>query len=734
MTKKLHRFLSLAMSFIMVLSLVSVYASADPETKTYKLGDTFENEDVNATLPTLTNPALAWSEPVMIYSCHKEAHTHSTDTCSYREKQDGETLDFSMHKYYRLDYVCENTDSSHVHGAYCYGWVECSKEEYDKANSPYSDQNYKSTYLNYVWTCGKEAHTHTDDCKLVYQWTVTKNNLNEHEIRGHIKVNFTNIKTGFSVSDVSVVVTYASGRTKTVAQDGSPADDGGLMYTDIHTGTYYAIISNNTDDKSDYRIVSVAVTYTYDEVTTTYTVNTFDGLEAARLACPNKEWGKSNGLDFTIAVELAPRYYYTITNNYYLDDQLVGSEKVTDDSSTVFETRDSAASLNPDTTSTYNNVEYAFDETTSKYVRVNIESSKNDSTKAVDLTLNYRRYSVAYEFVSGTDGKTLPAEVKAQLPESTSLPMGDKVAAPASDFTTVDEYVNGFRSGTWTFDKWDKDAIDSIKAPVTFKGTWLFEEAPKHTYTLTYVGNGGVSGTETTLTDSENVTDTYATVYEMTADNCEFTLDRYAFQGWAETKEDADAGKVTVKAGDAVEFSSEEKVTDKTLYAVWKQVEFSITVSNSSTGYKFKDGDTISYSVAVNGTKLKDTYTATYSAKTGWTGFTAGEFAEGDVVTITELSPHKNNYVLSVSDANGNHVAAKKGDYAQTLTITDSDTTMAFANAYTPYAEEYTPAPVVPVNPTIPTTGDSVSTITVAVAMILMSAVVAFVAMRKREN
>ena len=315
----------------------------------------------------------------------------------------------------------------------------------------------------------------------------------------------------------------------------------------------------------------------------------------------------------------------------------------------------------------------------------------------------------------------------------TSLPMGDKVAAPASDFDPVDEYVNGFRSGTWTFDKWDNGAVDSITAPVTFKGTWLFEEAPKHTYTLTYVGNGGVKGTETTLTDSENVTDTYATVYEMTADSCEFTLDRYAFQGWAETKEDADAGKVTVKAGDAVEFSSEEKVTDKTLYAVWKQVEFSVTVSNSSTGYKFKDGDTISYSVAVNGTKLKDTYTATYSAANGWTGFTAGEFAEGDVVTITELSPHKNNYVLSVSDANGGHVAAKKGDYAQTLTITDSDTTMAFANAYTPYAEEYTPAPVVPVNPTIPTTGDS-TTITVAVAMILMSAVVAFVAMRKREN
>ena len=727
MTKKLHRFLSLAMSFIMVLSLVSVYASADPETETYKLGDTFESEDVNATLPALTNPALAWSEPVLVYSCHKEAHTHSTDTCSYREQQSGETLDFSMHKYYVLK------ESESGNGKYV--WVECSKEEYDKANSPFSDPNYKSTYLNYVWTCGKEAHTHTDDCKLVYQWTVTKANLNEHQIRGHIKVNFTNVKTGLSVSDVSLVVTYASGRTKTVAQDGSPAEDGGLMYTDIHTDTYYAIISNNTDDKSDYRIVSVAVTYTYDEVTTTYTVNTFDGLEAARLACPNKDWGKTNGLDFTIAVELAPRYYYTITRNYYLDDQLVGSETYGDGNGIiVLETRSSTMSLTLDTnTSTYNNVEYALDEATSKLENVNLESSKNDSTKAVDFTLNYRRYSVAYEFVSGTDGKTLPEEVTAKLPESTSLPMGDKVAAPASDFTTVDEYVNGFRSGTWTFDKWDKGAIDSIKAPVTFKGTWLFEEAPKHTYTLTYVGNGGMKGTETTLTDSENVTDTYATVYEMTADDCEFTLDRYAFQGWAETAEDAANGIVTVKAGEAVEFSSEEKVTDKTLYAVWKQVEFSITVSNSSTGYEFKDGDTISYSVAVNGTKLNDTYTATYSAKTGWTGFTAGEFAEGDVVTITELSPHKNNYVLSVSDANGNHVAAKKGDYAQTLTITDSDTTMAFANAYTPYAEEYTPAPVVPVNPTIPTTGDS-TTLTVAVAMILMSAMVAFVAMRKREN
>ncbi len=727
MTKKLHRFLCLAISLVMVLSMVSFNASAE----VYKNGDTFTSTDPNATLPELTNPALAWSGPVTLYACTKEEHTHSIDTCDYRQQQDGESFDFSMHKYEKLERTCTGDD--HVHGAYCYSWVICSKEEYENANSPYADPNYRSSYNNYVWTCGKEAHTHTDECKVItgYQWTVTEANLNKHSIFDHIKVNFTNVKTGLSVSNVTLNVTYASGRTATIAQD-STADDGGLVYKNFHSANTHGYISNSTDDVNDARIVGIAVSYNYDEVTTTYSVNTFDGLEAARLACPNREWN-SNGLDFTIAVELAPRYYYTVTRNYYLDNELVGSEKVTGGNGvSVIETRDQSITLVPNATSTYNNVEYALNDKTSKYTRVSIAASQNDSTKAVDIALNYSRYSVTYEFVSGTDGKTLPEGITAQLPENTSLPMGEKVPAPTSDFNTVNEFVNGFRSGTWTFDKWDKDAVDSITEPVTYQGTWLFEEAPKHTYTLTYDGNGGVSGTETSLKDSENVTDTYATELSMTADECAFTLDRYAFQGWAESQQDAAAGNVAIKPGDPVEFSSE--VTDKTLYAVWKQVEFSITVSKTSTGYNFKDGDTLEFEVSVNGDPLNETYTIAYSAERGWGSFVVNDLAADDVVTITELGPDKNNYLVQVYDANGNRVAPHKGDYAQNITITDSDTTMAFANKYTPYADEYVPTPVVPVNPTIPTTGDSASTLTVAAAMILMGAVVAFVAMRKREN
>ena len=49
MTNKLHRLLSLVLSLVMVLSVVSVNASAD----TYTKGSTYRSNDPNKELPTL---------------------------------------------------------------------------------------------------------------------------------------------------------------------------------------------------------------------------------------------------------------------------------------------------------------------------------------------------------------------------------------------------------------------------------------------------------------------------------------------------------------------------------------------------------------------------------------------------------------------------------------------------------------------------------------------------------
>ena len=888
MTNRVHRILCLVMSLVMVLSMVSFNAVADE----YKVGSTITTEtDDSSQLPALTNPALAWSGPVTLYNdraCGLEEHTHSLDTCSYREAADDEAWDFGMNFYY---IAVDNPDGSDT-----YVWKECTKEEYDAAH------HAMMKYKRFVWTCGKVAHTHTDECTAItgYQWTVTKANLNEHFIYNHIKVAFTNVQEGLSVTDVSIKVTYANGTSKVITKDDTD-DYGALIFKDYHLSNKYAFISNDTDDKSENRMVGLDITYTYNGTTSTYSVNTHDGLEAARLACRDYLTNK-NGLDFTIQVASTSAYYYKIVKNYYLDTTLVESE-----TGDTVESLSSTTTLAPEATLTYGGNSYGLD-TTSAYKNVDISASEDDSTKAVEITLNYRRYTVSHEFVSGTTGKTLPTGATRQLPENTGINMGGTAYPAESNFEDIVVKENGVTVGTWTFKGWDKESVESVNEPVKFTGTWTYTaaELPKNNFSVTYKfvavpddetlpegvmnqlptagtaekgayvipatstfndvevkENGVTVGTWSfsnwdkaeVLSASEDVvftgtwtytaaekTDPEETYYDVTysfvsgtdgktlptdvtnqkpekasvkegttvTPASDFkdvevkengvTVGTWTFKGWnpasatvnantefvgtwvyteaqkhTVTYAWADAANVpadaklpasgsyyageTVKIADDLTSTSTKKgekqgtwkftgwtvspeITDGkmpkgsvTVTGGWEFIEdstFSLTVSNTSTGYEFKDGDTISFSVEVNGTKLNETYTATYSAKTGWTSFTVSDLVEGDEVTVTELSPHKNNYVLSVSDANGNHVAAKKGDYAQTVTVT-CDTAIAFANAYTPYAEEYTPAPVVPVNPTIPTTGDSTA-LTLAVAMILMSAVVAFVAMRKREN
>ncbi len=346
-----------------------------------------------------------------------------------------------------------------------------------------------------------------------------------------------------------------------------------------------------------------------------------------------------------------------------------------------------------------------------------------------------------WEFTEDPKGKLVYAwKEGTEVPADAVLPTDDSYYYVGSTVTVAENptstsTVNGEMQGTWKFLGWDTSVLPDGKMPegaekVIIEGEWQFTEANKYSYTLIYNGNGGVSGTETSLKDSENVENVYATSAEMTVDDCAFTLDRYEFQGWAESLEDAANGIATIQPGEKITFTP--NMTSKTLYAVWKKVVFTITVNKTSTGYNFKDGDNLSFSVSINGDILNETESISYSAENGWGSFDIDNVREGNVITVTELGPDKNNYIVEVYDANGNHVAAKKGDYAQTITVSD-DATITFVNKYTPYAEEYTPTPVVPTTPDIPATGDSAS-ITVAAAMILMGAMVAFVAMRKREN
>lgn len=78
-------------------------------------------------------------------------------------------------------------------------------------------------------------------------------------------------------------------------------------------------------------------------------------------------------------------------------------------------------------------------------------------------------YAVSFEFVSGTAGRTLPAQVQALLPEASEYEQGTVVKAPALSRQTVQ--VPG---GVWKFTGWDKASAE-VQGDTLFRGTWVFE-------------------------------------------------------------------------------------------------------------------------------------------------------------------------------------------------------------------------------------------------------------------
>jgi hypothetical protein len=492
MTRKFHRLTAMALSLIMVLSMASAMASvsvsADSTTPTNynEVGAVFTSESADAQLPELSNPALAWSGPEALYdntACGKTEHTHAIGTCSYRLAENGEVGDFGMYSYY---FPTEKFDDSDDRL-----FLQSTNAQY------YVPSSGQQRYIYYVWTCGKEEHTHTDACSQIsgYKWTVTKSNLNEHQLR-HIKVNFTKTTDGTTsdvtngVTDLIVKASYANGAEVTLAID-STADDNGKVYTGIHNSTQkQAIISNDTANTEQNHIVGINISYTYNGTAGTYSVNTFSGLEAARLACPNRDWGRSNGLDFTVDVDASSNKYYSkLVKNYFFNDQSVGST-----SSDALEGTRSSMTISPDELTKYNGILYGFDKNGSTYENVDLTNSLNDQAKAVALSLNYRRYAVTYEFESATNGKALPAGVKDQLPESTSVAKGDTASCDEIVLGDYDEYKDGVKVGTWTFVGWDKEKVEKASSAVKFVGTWKFTEASSGSADDGTSGNGDTAG------------------------------------------------------------------------------------------------------------------------------------------------------------------------------------------------------------------------------------------------
>ena len=90
------------------------------------------------------------------------------------------------------------------------------------------------------------------------------------------------------------------------------------------------------------------------------------------------------------------------------------------------------------------------------------------------------KHKVTYEYVSGTKGVNLPAELKAKAPkEVTGKVKGDKVTSPVpegKDATFRDEA----NKGTWTFKSFDKNSVEISNQDEKVTGTWVFTPDPEY--------------------------------------------------------------------------------------------------------------------------------------------------------------------------------------------------------------------------------------------------------------
>ena len=109
------------------------------------------------------------------------------------------------------------------------------------------------------------------------------------------------------------------------------------------------------------------------------------------------------------------------------------------------------------------------------------------------------RYSVTFSFVSGTEGKDLPAEVLGLKPaDQTDVPAGTNIPLENLGEVIVPE-------GTWHFVKWTakigeatidlQDSIQVDNQDLEIVGHWRFEENPPHEkHTVFYVFESGTEG------------------------------------------------------------------------------------------------------------------------------------------------------------------------------------------------------------------------------------------------
>jgi hypothetical protein len=112
----------------------------------------------------------------------------------------------------------------------------------------------------------------------------------------------------------------------------------------------------------------------------------------------------------------------------------------------------------------------------------------NDPAETISTTVLYKAdiYNVTYNFISGTNGKTLPSEVTALTPAASTAEDNTSVTAAMPSATTVQ-----VPEGVWTFNGYDTDSKTVNGADINFEGTWTFAEKQ---YNINYKFESGTEG------------------------------------------------------------------------------------------------------------------------------------------------------------------------------------------------------------------------------------------------
>lgn len=285
------------------------------------------------------------------------------------------------------------------------------------------------------------------------------------------------------------------------------------------------------------------------------------------------------------------------------------------------------------------------------------------SADGYNFTNTYeKKYKVTYEFVSGTEGKTLPDEVMALLPaEETEKEDGAKVTPKQPTRTSVDT-----TDGTWTFKGWNPAETTISGADVSFKGTWTLVEKTSDftvakvvdkatfekagdvlTYTVTVKNTGEKKLENLTISDSlvKLTEDPFA--LEVGGEKT-FTYTYTVTE--ADVKAKAVNNTATITLGD----KSKDDSTKSTL--VEKISDFTVTKTVDKATFE-KVGDVLTYTVTAKNTGEKDLTGLTISdPKTTFENPTF-DLKKGEIKTFT--------YTYTVTEAD---VEAKAVNNTATVT------------------------------------------------------------------